>query len=167
MNRLNDPRLQTLTEWAEKNDHSISITGLSGTALIYFFAETLTRVNRPCLAILPDRKEARNAFKELRFFLEDPDVYGEDSHSIRFHHFPAYDMSPLMGLSPQRDIIAARIRALYMLISEKNAVVITSPEAICFNLLPKESLLKSLEYLEAGEEIDREALIRRLEMNGY
>mgnify|MGYP002640380486 FL=1 len=167
MNRLNDPRLQTLTEWAEKNDHSISVTGLSGTSLIYFFAETLTRVNRPCLAILPDRKEASKAFKELRFFLEDPDVYGEDSHSIRFHHFPAYDMSPLMGLSPQRDIIAARIRALYMLISEKNAVVITSPEAICFNLLPKESLLESLEYLETGEEIDREALIRRLEMNGY
>ena len=167
MNRLNDPRLQTLIEWAEKNDPYLSVTGLSGTALSYFFAETISRIDRPCLAILPDRKEAHNAFKELRFFLEDQDGYGKDSHSIRFHHFPPYDMSPLMGLSPQRDVIATRVRALYRLISEKDTVVITSPEAISFNLLPKESLLESLEYLEAGEEVDREALIRRLEMNGY
>ena len=43
MNRLNDPRLQTLIEWTEKKDPYLSVTGLSGTALIYFFAETLAQ----------------------------------------------------------------------------------------------------------------------------
>ncbi len=167
MNRLRDPRLQTLAQWAEQNHDAIEVTGLSGTALVYFFAEFLTHINRPCIAVLPDRKEARKAFRELRFFLEEDETSGDNVHSIRFHHFPPYDMSPLMGLSPQRDVLAARITALYRLTSETNTVVVTSPEALCFNLLPKTSLLESLEYLEAGEEVEREALIRRLEMNGY
>ncbi len=167
MNHLNDQNLDALADWAEKGKDSISVNGLSGTALTYFFAEALTRIDRPCLAILPDKKEARKVFKELRFFLEDSDVFDDNSHSFRFHHFPAYDMSPLMGLSPRRDVIAARIRALYMLISEKNPVVITCPEAICFNILPKKSLLESYEYLVVGEEMDREALVGILEMNGY
>ena len=84
-----------------------------------------------------------------------------------FAGFPPYDMSPLTGLSPHGQLITARINALYALMTEPNPVVITSLEAICFRVMPKAALIDALEYLEAGEDVDREELVKTLETNGY
>jgi transcription-repair coupling factor (superfamily II helicase) len=46
-------------------------------------------------------------------------------------------------------------------------VVITSLEALCYRVMPKSALSDALEYLEEGEEVDREDLVKTLEMNGY
>lgn len=152
--------------WLKEGSGVMSLVGLSGSAQSYFFSEVLADLGRPCLVILPERKSAERLYKELQFFMGAPETE-ETSPFLRLHQFFPYDMSPLTGLSPHRELVTRRINALYALMSDKNPVVITSLEAICFRVMPKESLLKSLEYLEAGEDVDRGLLLTRLETTGY
>ncbi len=158
--------IETLKKWLKRGATSIAVLGISGSARAYFFARVLADLDRPCLVILPDRKGAERFYKELQFFMSGPEADGA-SPALRLQQFFPYDMSPLTGLSPHHELVTRRIKALYALTSDRNPIVVTSIEALCFRIMPKESLLNSLEYLEAGEEFDRDLFLRRLEINGY
>jgi len=51
----------------EQDISPVNITGLSGTALPYFFSKFLEDIGKPCLAILPSQKEADRLYEELSF----------------------------------------------------------------------------------------------------
>ncbi|MBW1800375.1 MAG: transcription-repair coupling factor [Deltaproteobacteria bacterium] len=85
----------------------------------------------------------------------------------RLYDFPIYDISPLTGLSPHRDVVTRRLQALYAISTEEQPVVVTSVEAILLRVLPKEAMVRATDLLEVGEEIEREALLKRLQSNGY
>lgn len=150
----------------EKGFKDLSVTGLSKTETAYFLAGLLAEVKRPCLIILPGAKDARRFFKELEFFLSES--YSESNpEQRRLYDFPAYDISPLTGLSPHREVITSRIQALYALVSGKDPIVVTSTEAALLKIVPKETLSAVPEYMEVGEEVEREQFIQRLYVNGY
>ena len=158
--------LERLKGRIENGAKKTSITGLSGSAQSYFFSQFLSDLKKPCLVVLPDKKIAEKLYKELSFFMsvqDDP----MQSEAIRLYEFPPYDISPLTGISPHQEIVTRRLQALYALMTDKHAAVITSLEAASYKILPKEGLVRSLEYFEVGEEVDREPLLRRLEINGY
>ncbi|MBW1829518.1 MAG: DEAD/DEAH box helicase, partial [Deltaproteobacteria bacterium] len=158
--------LSTLKGRIEDGGKETSVTGLSGSAQSYFFSQFLSDLKNPCLVVLPDKKDAERLFKELSFYMSVPDtqIQPED---VRLYEFPPYDISPLTGISPHREIVSRRLEALYALMTNRRAVVVTSLEAASYRILPKEALVKSLEYFETGEEVDREHLIAKLEINGY
>ncbi|MBW1784379.1 MAG: hypothetical protein JRL30_27015, partial [Deltaproteobacteria bacterium] len=158
--------VDTLKKWLNKGASSMAVLGLSGSARAYFLTRVLADLDRPCLVVLPDGKEAQRFHRELLFFMSGPEA-DEDAPEPRLQQFFPYDMTPLTGLSPHHELVTRRIRALYALTSNRNPIVITSIEALCFKIIPKASLLNSLEYLETGEEVDRELFIRRLEITGY
>jgi len=142
------------------------VTGLGGSALSYFLARFLKDLQRPCMVILPSRKESERLYRELRFFMQDQG--GEDQGSAsRLYPFPAYDLSPLTGLSPHKEVVNSRLEALYALTAYQNAVIITSLDAVCLKVMPKKAFLNALEYVEAGEEVERAPFLRRLEAGGY
>ncbi len=161
----NNP-LMHLNHWLQDGCGTMSVSGLTGPARAYFFARFLDTLNQPCLVILPEKKRAERFYRELRFFMGSS-KNGNHGAATRLHQFPSYDMSPLTGLSPHRQLITERINALYALMTDPNPVVITSLEALCFRVLPKTALIDALEYLEEGEEVDREDFINTLEINGY
>ncbi len=164
-NYQNNP-LGQLNHWFEDGCKAMRVVGLSGPARAYFLARFLEPLDSPCLIILPEKKRAERFYRELRFFMGSS-KNGNDDAVTRLHQFPPYDMSPLTGLSPHRQLITERIKALYALTTDPNPVVITCPEALCFRVLPKASLIDALEYLEEGEAVEREDLIKTLETNGY
>ena len=51
--------------------------------------------------------------------------------------------------------------------AEKNPIIVTSVETILLKILPKEALIKAIDYLEVQEEIIREKLLHGLESKGY
>ncbi|MBW2339661.1 MAG: transcription-repair coupling factor [Deltaproteobacteria bacterium] len=136
------------------------VTGVSGSALAYLLSQLLSEIDHTCLIILPGSEEAGAFYKDLDFFVPN-------QNKKRVLLFPSYNISPLTGLSPPKQLISQRIEALYALSTEKNSVVVTSLEAIMVRLVPKEVLLSSVEYLAVGEEIDRDDLIRKLLAFGY
>ena len=144
----------------------ISVTGLSGASMAYFVSEMLVETERPFLIILPKARDAARFFRELEFFLPESYVNGGQGEK-RLYDFPIYDISPLTGLSPHRNIINRRLQTLYSLTSEKYPIIITSIEAVLFKLIPKAALIKALEYLEQGEEFSREEILLKLETGGY
>jgi transcription-repair coupling factor (superfamily II helicase) len=145
---------------------TVNITGLSGSARSYFFSRLLIETERPCLIVLPKAKDGARFSRELEFFLPELQAQGEPGER-RLFDFPIYDISPLKGISPHKEVISRRLQALYALIADKKPVVVTSAEALMLRILPKEAMVKAVEYLQAGEEVDRERLIQRLEASGY
>ena len=157
--------LSRLNRWVDEGCRAMKVTGLSGAARAYGFACFLDNLKTPCLAILPDKKRAERFYREVRFFMG---LQNGDSGAVaRLHRFSSYDMSPLTGLSPHPQLVTERINALYALMTEPDPVVITSPEALCYRVMPKSALSHALEYLEEGESLDREDFTKALEINGY
>jgi len=159
-------QLNSLKKWIEEGIPDARVVGFSGAARAYLLASLLVDLERPCLILLSKAKEASKLYAELEFFLPQPLALGEPEER-RLYDLPAYDISPLRGVNPHRDLIARRLQGLYSLSSGRKPVVITSLETCLLRVLPKKSLMNALEYLEVDGEVDREALIRRLEENGY
>ncbi len=164
MTAYND--IATLKNWIDMGESPARVVGLSGSARSYFLSRLLADLQRPCLVIFPGSKEAERLYRELQFFMSISEAW-EASGIMRLYAFPPYDISPLTGLSPHREVVTRRLQALYALMSNKNPIVITSLDAISLRVLPKDALVRSLEYLEAGEEVDRDIFLRRLETIGY
>jgi transcription-repair coupling factor (superfamily II helicase) len=163
---LRNQNLVELNRWIEEEVKHLSVTGISGTARVFFIARLLLEMDRPCLLVLPDAKAASRFYRELEFFLPEAFVH-RGAGGKRLFSFPIYDISPLTGLSPHRDVITRRLEALYALTSEPNPLVVTSIEAVTMRILPKDALINALEFMELGEELDRETLLQRLQTNGY
>jgi len=150
----------------EEGVKDLAVTGLSGSARAYFLSSLVLELEMTCLFVLPTAKHARRFYREMEFFLPELFARGEPE-ARRLYDFPVYDISPLRGLSPHPEIVARRLRALYALTSVRGSVVVTSTEACHFRLMPKEALVGALEPMEAGEEVDRERLLQKLEAYGY
>ena len=159
-------QIGTLKKWVEEGIRNMRVAGVSGSARAYLLASFLVDLERPCLLVLPKAKEAKRLYGELAFFLPEPLVHGEPGQR-RLYDIPPYDVSPLRGVNPHRDLIARRIQGLYTLSTGRRPVVVTSLEAAMLRVLPKAAMTKALEYLEVDETVDRDAFIRRLEENGY
>ncbi|MCU0597617.1 MAG: DEAD/DEAH box helicase, partial [Desulfobacterota bacterium] len=165
MHRIDENQVR-LKQWIDEGEKSLRVTGLSGSARAYGLAGLLLELERPSLIVLPTAKDAKRFLRELEFFLPQGWMSG-DVGERRLYPFPVYDISPLKGLSPHREIVSQRLETLYALASEKAPVVVTSTEAVLFRILPKKEMMASVDLLEVGEEVDRERLLRKLDAAGY
>lgn len=136
---------------------NIRIQGISGTALSYLYSELLKDLNKTNLIILPNKKEANKVLKEFLFFVENKNIY----------EFAPYDISPFSGLSPHKEIISKRMGSLYALLNEKAPIIVTSIDAIFLKTIPKKDFVEFIDYVEEGEELDRDLFIKKLEEGGY
>ncbi len=144
----------------------IEVAGARGSALAYLLFQVRADIAHPCLVVLPSSEEASALYKDLDFFL------ATQNHRLMpkkndLSLFPSYDISPLTGLSPPKELTSQRIEAMYSLSSLDNPMVITSLEALVTCLLPREMLLSSVDLVALDEEIDRDAFIRSLDALGY
>ena len=108
--------LTTLLGWLEEGQREIWVLQSVGAARAFFLAGLLVEVRRPSLVLLPTAKEAARFYRELEFFLPVQSARGEPDER-RLFDFPVYDLSPLSGLSPHKDVVSRRIQALYALMS--------------------------------------------------
>ncbi|MFH1125368.1 MAG: transcription-repair coupling factor [Pseudomonadota bacterium] len=161
-----DQSLDLLEKWIGEGVEDLRVTGLSGAARSYLLACLCANVERPCLLVLPTAKDAKRIYRDLEFFLPESEVHG-GAGERRLFDFPIYDISPLKGVNPHREIITRRLQGLYSLASSKKPIVVTSIDAILLRVLPKAAMMRALEYLQVEEEVDREGLLRRLEASGY
>ena len=161
-----NPNQAQILKWIDEGTKTVDIAGLTGSARAHFLADFFLEIETPCLVVLPKHKEAARFYREIQFFLPELQSQGEPGER-RLYDFPVYDISPLKGISPHKDVISRRLQALYVLTSHNKPIVVTSVEAALLRILPKEAMLGAMEYLQAGEEMDRERLVKRLEAGGY
>ena len=135
----------------------LALTGLAGTSAAWLIARLLKSVNQPILWITSHQKEAEQAASDLSFFTDFPVL-----------SYPCHDSLPFVPLLPSTDTISQRISTLYRLATEDGPAVAVAPaQALAEPTVPPEMLLNHIEYLQIGEEIDREELLKWLVGSGY
>jgi transcription-repair coupling factor (superfamily II helicase) len=159
-------KLKIIGKGIDDNIGLIEMTGISGSPLAYVLSRILNGISHPCLIILPSPEEARVFCRDLNFFIPKMNNKAYPDHK-RVFFFPSYDISPLAGLSPPKELISQRIEALYTLSTSNDAIVVTSLDGLMNRLLPKRIFLDSVDYIAVNEEIDRDDLIKRLLTLGY
>jgi transcription-repair coupling factor (superfamily II helicase) len=136
----------------------ITLAGLAGSAPAYLLSRLLPESPHPFLIITPDPESAEELWRELRFFAGD---------TMEILHFPPWDTAPLEQASPHPDITGRRLYTLFRLMGGGVRVVVAPVASVLQKVLPRTLLGGVSQYLVAGEEVEREALVEKLVRLGY
>lgn len=142
----------------------IFIQGLSNRPssaawLLKEYRESLPNRFRYFVWITKDQESAEERARDLKFFFKQPVVI-----------YPNRFTLPYVHMIPDAEISAERISTLFEILEigkEEEIHIITPVRALMEYTVPKDVLNAELEYLEEGEEVDRNAIERWLVESGY
>ena len=142
-------------------DNSVVITPTDGSHKAYLTSKWYAFSKVSILVILKDTKKAIEFLDELNFFLPDK------KDKIVF--FPGYHILPFKSLAYHKETSTNRLAALSKIMNSGSEplIIVTVVDTILQKLLPKKNLNDFAELVIANEEIDRDALILKLESGGY
>ena len=136
---------------------SLFISGMAGSAPQWLSCRYAGEHEECLLWITADAGEAERVAADLEFFLPG-----------RIIHFPGHDSLPFLPIAPSPDTMAGRIAALYRL-GETSApfMAVTDAPTLLEPVIPPSYLAESVEYVMAGEELDRDSLLEWFVTAGY
>ncbi len=139
-------------------DSHVTLAGLRGSAPAYLLSRLFAEIKEPVLIITADTESAEELCRELRFYAgeKEPVLY-----------FPSWDTTPFEQASPHPDISGQRLNVLARLMEGTVRGVVAPVVAVMQRVLPKRILGEVSQYLVTGEEVEREALLRKLVNLGY
>jgi transcription-repair coupling factor (superfamily II helicase) len=138
----------------------LDISGMNATAAAYAAASYFQSKYIPMVIVTDTPKQAGVLLEHLALVLGDTDR--------PLLHFPAYNVTAFKPMAYHNETAAQRIRTLYQLIEGPRAsMTVTCTAALAQRLVPKDELIDFCELIVAGEEIDRDALVRKLVAGGY
>lgn len=136
---------------------SVLVTGIEKAAAAWCAARIFQDIGRPLVWLTGSSKEAERVCTDLACFTEQPVLL-----------FPSHENLPFTPIVPATETVAQRISVLYRLIANRDPFLLVAPvQAICEPTLPEKVLSRNVEYLLAGEETDRNALVDWLVRVGY
>ena len=142
-------------------NRSVIIIPTDGSHKAYLTSQLYKAKKTSVVVVLKDAHTALNFMEELKFFLP------EDKSRIVF--FPEVPVLSSKSLSYLREISIKRLSALSQIMNSHPhpLLIIATVDTILQKLMPKESLNAFAELVIVNEELDREALILKLESGGY
>ncbi len=143
----------------------VVVPGLDGAARAHLAASLIAQGKLPVL-VGRDADDAEALYRDLAFFLGTSDD-AASAHGLVF--FGADEKSPYEAHSPDPRAVMERIATLYRLSRERNELraVIVTPGAFARRHVPPELFDRALEYLVAGEPLERDRLLESLVRWGY
>lgn len=137
------------------------VTPADGSHKPYLVSRLFKQNRRTMIVVLKDQKSAENFLTDLAFFLPD--------HKDNLLFFPGYHILPFKSLSYHRETSTNRLAALSRIVGSASSplLVVTAVDTILQKLLPKKTLNDFAELILSNEEMDRDALITKLDCSGY
>jgi len=128
-------------------------------------AELVFRGRRPVL-IAKDQADAETLYRDLAFMMG---LTEEDAADHGLFFLGADDKSPYEEYSPDSRSVMERLNTLYRLHKEPQSVraLVIAPHALIRRHVPPAYFDKSGDYVMAGAEIERDALLKNLVECGY
>ncbi|MEA3471664.1 MAG: hypothetical protein U9R24_08090, partial [Thermodesulfobacteriota bacterium] len=155
---FSDPALSSLVNKVLQGNRETVICGLNGSAPPLVTSILFEHIERTLLYVSPSEEEAKNAARDLSFFL------GEEEVCL----FPPCDILSLDDtLSHQRDISAKRVSILYQLLLGKPAIVVVPLSALTQKVMPMNTIMDYTEDISAGDCLERDRFIEKLIEGGY
>jgi len=152
--------LESLINRLSGRDRRIECFGISGSEKAYLISKVFNQQQVSIFVIVDSLKEGQQVFEDLKFFC------GNAEESILF--FPPYNILPFKFLSYHNETAAHRISVLHRLMEATTPrVVVTTVDALLQKIVPKEEIIRYVDLILTGEEIDRERFIAKLISGGY
>jgi transcription-repair coupling factor (superfamily II helicase) len=146
------------------------LEGLTGPAKAAAIVELYRHTHKPQLIICPEEEDARRLVRDLKFFMgeadEPPDFHGEQ----RIRLLAPERLSPYESKKflPSRTRQMDLLGGLFCLTQPfRPAITVTTAWGLTRRYIPKKLLTQQTEYLLAGADIERDAVLRKLTENGY
>ena len=137
----------------------IGLTGLRGSSKAYALSHWIEKRKGALLIIVPSLQNADTLMEDLQFFQT------ETSGAALL--FPQWETLPYDEIPPHPEIMRERVRCLFPLLRGEEAIVVAPVRALMQKVLRPADLEKTTFSLSAGDEIDREDLLRFLQRAGY
>ncbi len=151
-------KIKLIAAGLEQQAAHVKLAGLRGSSPAFTVARLMEKLSAPFLAVMPDTETAEEFFREARFYSERP-------QSI--YYFPSWETIPFEQSSPHPDVSGERLNTLAALLDGKASLVVLPVSALMQRVLPRSVLADHSQYLVVGEELDREAFLRKLVALGY
>jgi len=159
--------LDRLVEDLGKTGAPIDVAVPDGGARAYLLALLQRVTGRPLVAVCPDQKAADRLADSLECFLGR---VGDEAPGPVLR-YPALEWSPYEGLSPDRLAVMARLATLFRVQqgvpAPVAAAVVLPAEALLKRVLPRSAIGQHGDLVVRGEDLEREAFVRRLVRGGY
>jgi excinuclease ABC subunit B len=156
--------IEELTRGLEQQQKFQTLLGVTGSGKTFTMANVIARYNRPTLILSHNKTLAAQLFGEMKaffpnnaveFFISYYDYYQPEAY------IPTTDTFIEKDTSMNEDIDRLRLRATSALLERNDVVIIASVSCIYGLGSPKE-YKELLLFLEIGQEIDRDEMIRSL-----
>jgi len=153
-----------LTEGLERGDKYQTLLGVTGSGKTFTVASVIEQVNRPALIMSPNKTLAAQLYSEFKelfpenaveYFVSYYDYYQPEAY------IPSSDTYIEKDSSINDEIDKLRHSATHALLTRKDVVVVASVSCI-YGLGAPENYGSMHVYLEAGQSLVREDLLRRL-----
>jgi len=153
--------LKTLLDKVPGKGETLECIGLTGADKAYAVSRLYDVRRHPMVIVLSSPKAAKQFMEDLKFFMN-----GEAGRAIKY--FPPYNLLPIKFLASHNETAATRIRTLYRIVQrEMPPVIVTTTGAVMKKIIPKQRLVDFAELILAGEEVDRDDLVKKLVSGGY
>ena len=140
------------------------LLGVTGSGKTFTIANLIARVGRPTLVLSPNKTLAAQLYGEFRAFFPENAVEYFISYYDYYQpeaYLPTTDTYIAKDASINEQIDRLRLRATAALLSRRDVIVVASVSCI-YGLGDPEMYRKLLLMLRVGQEIDRDAVLRRL-----
>lgn len=156
--------IRQLTEGLRRGDRFQTLLGVTGSGKTFSIANVIEQYGRPTLVVSHNKTLAAQLYGELRaffpknaveFFISYYDYYQPEAY------LPTTDTYIEKDTSMNEDIDRLRLRATASLLERKDVIIVASVSCI-YGLGSPQDYKDLLLFLEVGQSIERDAIIRQL-----
>ncbi|MBL6853429.1 MAG: transcription-repair coupling factor [Alphaproteobacteria bacterium] len=147
-------------DYIARQQGRFAVTGAPSGYDAYIAVEAVARSKGLVLFVAADDVHAQAVMEAAHFFAPSAAVLS----------FPAWDCLPYDRVSPKPDIESTRLATLASLARDdgpREALVVTTINALLQRVPPKEWVAKASFFARVGREVDREGMVAFLSGNGY
>ena len=153
-----------LTEAFNNGDRFQTLLGVTGSGKTYTMASAIANLNRPALIMSHNKTLAAQLYGEFKSFFPNNAVEYFISYYDYYQpeaYIPQSDTYIEKDASINEEIDRLRLRATSALFERRDVVVVASVSCI-YGLGTPEEFKRQLVLLERGEEVNRDAILRKL-----
>jgi excinuclease ABC subunit B len=153
-----------LTEGLTRGDRHQVLLGVTGSGKTFTMASVIANVNRPALVLAPNKTLAAQLYQEFKEFFPNNAVEYFISYYDYYQpeaYVPSSDTFIEKTSDINDNIDRLRHAATYSLLTRNDVIIVASVSCI-YGLGSAEAYYGMMVYVERGQRMDRDALLRKL-----
>ena len=157
--------IKELTEGIRRGDKAQVLLGVTGSGKTFTMANVIANANRPTLILSHNKTLAAQLYEEMRGFFPENAVEYYVSYYDYYQpeaYIPSTDTYIEKDLAINEEIDKLRLRAVSSLLSGRKDVVVVSSVSCIYGMGSPVALSENVINLQCGQNIDRNALLRKL-----